>query len=875
MDSTSEHILDNGLKVIVVESHGTPAVCCSVWYRAGSKHESAGTTGLAHLLEHMMFKGTERFPKGELDRILHRIGAINNASTWMDRTNYYELISADRLDAVLELEADRMRGALFTQRDIEDEMPVVRNELERDEDDPHSNLFERIQSTAFLEHPYHWPTIGWKSDVEAIRAEQIREFYDRFYHPGNAFLVIAGDVTPEQAVAAARRAFGGIPAGPAARRPVTVEPAQKGERRLTIRKPGENDILAMAFRIPQRLHPDNYALDLLGQVLGQGRTSRLYRALVEKKIATRVSAANNASLEDPYLFVLDADVAPGVDPAAAEEAVQGVLDEVRSGTVLPEEMERAKKKNRVDFIYRKDRVSRQAFFVGELEIACGWRFGSTYLEETEKVTVEDILRVAGTYLVSDARTVGFYLAARDAPAPVTAAPETGRPASGRVAGGEGGRTDAGASAAAARAAVREPARTHRAILDNGIRLLVRPNRANRTVEIVGQIEGGALLEGDRVGLCYGAARMLDRGTLRHPRVRLSEILEGLGASISFRSSTELIGFHAKCLSEDLDTVGGLLSEMLSEPAFPPEEWEIVRQQTLNAIRESRQDTFDRAFYRAMEILCGPGNVYARPITGSEDSVEALAVDDLRRFQAMGLAGRRITAAVVGDVSVEEGVELVSRHLGGLPAGEEYTTAQVARALTPAAVPAGDLTDHVEIPEKSQVDLIGALPGISRDDPSYDAASVANYILGGHFSSRLNKQLRDNEGLTYGVHSRLRAGLGLIPWYVSIGAHPDNLQRAREGILREMKSLCGGGVGEEEFEDAMSHLAGSFPVRLEANGAVASLLLEGERYGLGPEVIETYVDRLRAIRKGQVEEEARRLFRGEGMVLVTAGTLGRR
>jgi zinc protease len=873
MDGTSEHILENGLKVIIVEAHATPNACCSVWYRAGSKNESAGTTGLAHLLEHMMFKGTERFPKGEFDKILHRNGAIMNASTWLDRTNYYEMVSADRLELMLELEADRMRGALFNHSDLEDEMPVVRNELERRDDDPYSNLFEKIQSMAFLEHPYHWPTIGWKSDVEAIQAEQIREFYDHYYQPHNAFLVVVGDLETEDALNLVRKHFGVIPGGDLPPRPVTVEPPQKGERRVVIQKPGENDILGMAFRVPQRRHRDNYALDLLGQILGEGRTSRLYKALVDSKLVVRASAANYSTLEDPFLFFLDADIAPNVEPRVVEEAVDEVIQSLQREPVEHGELERARKRTRVDFVYRKDRVSSQAFFLGELEISCGWKFGGSYLDEIEKVTAEDLQRVAQTYLVPGSRTVGLYDAVREGekavPKPPAESPATAEAAKGEVVGVEA-RTAPGT---ATRPAGASKVRTHKEVLGNGIRTLVRPNRANQTVEIVGRCEGGMLLEGESQGLAHATARMLDRGTEQHTRSEISEILEGLGASISLRSSIEVLGFHVKCLREDLQTVVPLLSEILRAPTFPGGEWEIVRQQILNSIRESRQDTFDRAFHKAMGLLCGEENVYARMGQGSEETLDSISPEDMRQLHKGSVAGRRFTVAVVGDVSPDEGVDLVKTHLGSIPAGEDYPTREEAGRRLSGIEPHGRHYEHVELPEKSQVDLILVRPGMSRVDRRYDPASVANYILGGHFSSRLNKQLRDNEGLTYGTYSRLRPGLGTVPWYASIGVHPENFEKAREGLLREMKRLREGGVGDEEFQDAIQHLTGSFSVRLETNGAVANMLVDGERYGMGSDVIETYVDRILAISKDQVEEQAQSLFDPENVAMASAGTLG--
>jgi zinc protease len=350
------------------------------------------------------------------------------------------------------------------------------------------------------------------------------------------------------------------------------------------------------------------------------------------------------------------------------------------------------------------------------------------------------------------------------------------------------------------------------------------------------------------------------------------MLEGLGAAISFHASIETLGFHMKCLSEDLERVAALLAEMIMQPSFPEDEWQIVRSQMLNAIRETRQDTYDRAYYRAMELLCGADNPYARYPMGGEESLAGIETGALARLHAETIAARSLTIAAVGDLEGEAGLGFLKRIFGSLPPGRAYPAAEEGRRWTGFEPPPGLRADHIELPEKFQVDMIFARPGLSRADKAYDAAFVANYLLGGHFSSRLCKQLRDNEGLTYSVYSRLRPGLGRIPLYISIGVHPENCERAREGVLREMERLGTGGVPQDEFDDALSHLTGSFPVRLESNRAVADMLLDGERYGHGPDVIENYVERLGKIRKAEVEIQASRLFVPDPMVMASAGTL---
>ncbi len=305
-----ETILANGLKVLVQEVHTAPVVSFMVWYKVGSRNESAGITGISHLLEHMMFKGTPTYGKGEIARLLQRNGASFNAGTSLDYTNYFEVLASDRLEMAIQMEADRMRNALIPDEEHRLEMTVVRSELERNEDNPHRALYLETFAQAFKAHPYHWPTIGWRTDVEQITTDQIRDYYHSHYMPNNATVVVVGDIDPAKALALVEKYFGPIPRGTDPPPVNIVEPQQQGERRFKIRKPGDTRYLMVSWRNPAMTDPDTYALDVLGIILGHGKTSRLYRGLVEKKLATDVDASNETA-RDPFLMIVQATVAPG------------------------------------------------------------------------------------------------------------------------------------------------------------------------------------------------------------------------------------------------------------------------------------------------------------------------------------------------------------------------------------------------------------------------------------------------------------------------------------------------------------------------------------------------------------------------------------
>ena len=406
-DGVLETVLGNGLKVLIQEVHIAPVVSFMVWYKVGSRNESTGVTGISHLLEHMMFKGTPRYGRGEIARVLQRNGASFNAGTSLDYTNYYEVLAADRLELAMEIEADRMANASIPEEEHRLEMTVVRSELERNEDNPHRVLYREMFAQAFKAHPYHWPTIGWRSDVEAIRTEQIREYYKRHYMPNNAIAVVVGDVERERALALAEKHFGGLAAGPLPPPVVTVEPPQQGERRFKIRKPGDTRYLMVAYPIPALLHQDNYALDLLGIILGHGKTSRLYQALVEGKLATDAEAANETA-RDPFLFIAEATAAPGVTLELLEGSLLGQVDRLRSEPPSPIELGRAKKQIQASFVYSKDSIRSLAQQLGYYETVGSYKYLDTYLDRIAGICAEDVSRVARGYLGEDSRTVGLY-----------------------------------------------------------------------------------------------------------------------------------------------------------------------------------------------------------------------------------------------------------------------------------------------------------------------------------------------------------------------------------------------------------------------------------------------------------------------------------
>jgi zinc protease len=405
-------LVSNGLRVLLIQNRVAPVLTFAIVYHVGSRNEAVGHTGATHLLEHLMFKGTPEFQRSKgtaVASVLEALGARFNATTWFDRTNYYETIPSDQFEVAARIEASRMRNALLRDEDRVPEMTVVRNEFERGENSPFQVLYKLTFATAFREHPYHHPTIGWRSDIEEVTTERLREFYDTFYHPNNATAMVIGDFEEGSALSTVAKHFGAIPPSP---KPIpavyTVEPPQEGERRFVVRRVGQVGWCALSWRTVAARHPDMPALAVLGNILGGGITSRLHQALVEKNLALSVSVVP-WQLRDPALFSVFAPVRPGVEIAEVESTVRQEIAAIAANSVTPAECEKAQTQIEAEVIFDRDSTDQIAASLSEAIAVADWQWYADYTAAIRRVTPEDVRRVVLAYLHDDGLTVGLYV----------------------------------------------------------------------------------------------------------------------------------------------------------------------------------------------------------------------------------------------------------------------------------------------------------------------------------------------------------------------------------------------------------------------------------------------------------------------------------
>lgn len=876
-----------------------PVATLMVLYHVGARNEAVGYTGSSHLLEHMLFKGT-RANNRKVGRafadIMNEIGASKNATTWLDRTNYFETVPVEFLPLAIELEADRMRNALISDADRRSEMTVVRNELERNDNSAARVLSAALVATAFREHPYHHPTIGWRDDVESVSTERLRELYDTYYYPDNATVIVVGDVEIERALELIERSFGPLGRATAAIPNVhTSEPPQLGERSVTIKRPGDETLIAYAFHTPAAFGQTTalpaaelahriatgddrrvtYGLEVLGRILSGGRTSRLSRALIDERLALEASAWNWAS-RDPGLFQIVVTVAPGQSPDEVRRTLDATLEALAADGPDPAELTRAKSQIAVQSAFARDGTFALTQRLGEFEAVGSWHLEDDYVERIEDITVDDVRDAVRTFLHEDNRTVGAFLpgtprtidrvpfeAVEGRPDVAVSVPSVPLPLPEAITGGHFAE------------------RIARVRLPGGLDAAYIHNVESATVVLRGLLEAGPAFAAGRPYLPAIVAEMLERGTSSHDRVAIEERLERAGIRRGYFVDDDptqnynalALRFAASCAVSDLPTLLETLAEELREPVFDEREFELVKSESLGALRLLRTHTNWRAMQRFLQLAYEPGDVNAEPeLDALLAGVEALDLDEVRRYYAATIVGAPALLSAAGATPPSTFERLATQALGALPLRpiEAMFPAPAVHERRPR-----DVRENVELERKTSVDIVmGRATSLVRRDDSYLAATIANGILGqSTLSSRLGLQLRDREGLTYGVTSGfLAAGRLPGPWRIGVTVNPANVEHAIDSARAVLRAYAHDGPTPRELDQQRNSMSGAHRVALGTNGGIAAQLERMTYYALGDDYVDTYRERLAAVSQGDVRAAIAAHLDERNLVIVAAGTL---
>lgn len=424
--AVKEYKLDNGLKILIIEDNKSPLATFQIWYRVGSKDEPHGKTGISHLLEHMMFKGTKNYGSKEFSNIIQKNGGVDNAFTTKDYTMYYQTLSSAKINISLDLESDRMNNLLLNPKDVESEKMVVMEERRmRYDDDPHNSLYEEVVAASFKVHSYRWPIIGWMSDIASIDRGDLYQYYKKFYCSDNSFIIVSGDVSAENIIPKIKDKFGQIPScsndsgisrpTPASDRRLKLEylmgePEQKGQKRIYLKKEAEMPYMLIAYHVPSFPHEDSYALEVLSIILSGGKSSRLYSEIIyEKRLALNIFAEYNGLYKHPFLFLFGATASPQVNIEDLEKAILEEIEKIKKESPAIREVQKAKNQVEASFVFAQDSNFSKGLYTGIFELHGDWRLVDKYLEGIRSVSPEDVYRVAKKYLIEDKKTVGILI----------------------------------------------------------------------------------------------------------------------------------------------------------------------------------------------------------------------------------------------------------------------------------------------------------------------------------------------------------------------------------------------------------------------------------------------------------------------------------
>lgn len=862
-------VLDNGLTVLTKEVNTAPVVTVQVWYRVGSRNETPGINGIAHQLEHLMFKGTKDRPI-QFGRFFSFLGSDSNAFTSYDQTAYFGTVEQDKLDALLVLEADRMKNSIIDGKALTSEKRVVISELQGYENSPSYRLGRSVMKAAFPDSPYGLPVGGTKADVERFTVEQVRDYYQSYYRPDNATLIIVGNFKTEPTLAKVKETFGKIAKEPkplSPNKPPQTQSVPSQSSPIVLREPGSAALLNEVYSLPDVNHPDVPVIQVMDSILTGGRSSRLYQALVESGLASGAdgSAANMIS-GGWYEFSVTA--APGKDLKQIDQVLQKTLADLRDQGVTPEELDRAKTQLRASILLRNRDISSQAFQLGDDQTTAGdYKFTDRLLNAIQSVTAADVQRVAQTYLAANKRTVGFFeptqLNGKSGPASgVSQTSENFSP-------GEPVDPAEVAKYLPPLNSSTNPANQplpEKLTLANGLQVLLLPNRSSPTVTLSGFIEAGSAYDKpETAGLASLTAANLMNGTKTKNALEIAKILDNRGASLAFGASREGVAISGRSLASDLPVVAQVLGDVLKNANFPDNELELSRQQALTSLK-LELDNPSRLARRVFQQTVYPAN-HPFHTFPTEASLNKISRADVLRFYQQHYHPDSSVLTLIGDFDPVAVRALLNKELGNW----EDPTQDPKITFPTVPLPKTTVRVNPPLPGKAQSITFLGYNAIDRKDPRYYAAIVMNQILGGDtLSSRLGTEIRDRLGLTYGIYSGFQAGKNPGPFLITMQTAPEDTDRAIASTLTLLKQIREKGVTEGEVAAAKRSLTSSYPVELADPDELASTILMNAVYGLNINEIREYDAKIAAVTPAQVNQIIAEFLHPDRMVIVTAG-----
>lgn len=868
-----ESTLKNGLKVLVKPVTTAPVVSVFVWYKVGSRNEPAGQSGLAHFLEHMLFKGTKKFGKGEIARLIARTGGQQNAFTSYDYTAYYETVPKEHLQLALEIEADRMRHALISAKEVAAEKTVILSELDGNRNHPQVRLRELVNAHTWIHHPYRRPVIGWKKEVENLSTEQLRSFYDNYYQPNNATLVIVGDVTEQAVMRLVRKTFGPIPKGNQMPEVLVSDELGATQKRVTLVDDAPTKICRINIPIPQANHQDHFALTVLNDVLVRGKTSRLYRALVDKGLATNVSGGAY-EMVDPGYWTFNINATPNATVEQIESALLTTFQNIQKQQLKQREFQQAVNQTKAEFIYAKDSLTDQAMMLGFYETVAGdYRLLDRYPEKVAAVTKQAIQQAAKKYLDQDNMTIGWLIpnqpnqGGRLAPVRDNGhmANLWARPNNRQDIMGLPGASQAGDGHH--QPAFVETATRKQLILKNGLTVILQKNPSNPMVVVSGIVDAGVIHEpADAPGLAMLHARLLDKGNRYQQAEQIASALEFKGVALSFQAQLEHLSIHGEALSDDFGLLIKTMAQCLSTPTFVTSEIKKAAKKLAAQSQISEDNAMLQAWQGFYRLAYPKGHPMQRSLLDIKTSVTGITQQQLKSYHRTKIIPNQTIISLSGDFEFEEAKRIIQQSF------QSWAPHSQSQAVASAMEPVKQTATTIKVmPSKHESMVVMGHEGIHRLDPDYYHLFVANQILGGStLSSRLMKVVRDQHGLTYSIYSYLKLSKSIRPWCVVFQADPNKIEKAILLTKQEIQALQDKKLTTALLDDAKQELTGRLVLNLETNSGLAYLNREIAYHQLGWNYLQTYPAAINEVTYQKMISAAKHYLHPDRLLISVAG-----
>lgn len=851
-------VLDNGLTLIVHEDHKAPIVAVNVWYHVGSKNEKPGKSGFAHLFEHLMFNGSENFNE-DYFMVMERIGATDlNGTTNEDRTNYFQNVPTSALDIALWMESDRMGHLLgaIDQAVLDEQREVVQNEKRQYENEPYGVTYELMTFSTWPKgHPYSWTVIGSMEDLNAASLEDVQEWFKTYYGPANSVIVLAGDIDPQTAYEKVKHYFGDIPSGPPVARHNQWIARRSGVHRQSVQDRVPAARIYKIWNVPQWGTQELAYLDLASDILGSGKTSRLYKRLVYDDQAASAVSVGLDDREIASQFVIEVTAKPGEDLAKIESAIDEEMNRFLTAGPTEKELQRVKTQFRAGFVRGIERIGG---FGGKSDIlAMNQVYGGSpdyykkYHAWINAATVQDIKAAANKWL-SD----GVYIL-EVTPFPEYSASETGAE---RV---------AGKLPEAGNPPVAKFPELQRATLSNGLKVVLAQRSSVPVVNFNLLIDAGYAADQFAIpGTASMAMNMLDEGTARRSALQISEELAQLGAQLNTGSNLDLSNVYLSSLKSNLDAALDIYADVILNPAFPEDEFQRQQKQRLSAIKQEQAAPVQMALRVFPKFLYGSGHAYGNPLTGSgtEESVKTMRREDLRKFYNTWFKPNNATLVVVGDITLAEVQDKLEKRFKDWKSGEVPV-----KNIGAVDLPAEAAIYIVDRPGSQQSLILAGHVAPPQNDPDAIAIDCMNNVLGGQFTARVNMNIREDKHWAYGAYTLLWDARGQRPFLVYAPVQGDKTKEAVAELRKELHDIISARPpSAEELSRVTENMILELPGSWETNNDVGNSINEIVRFGYPDDYFRTYAEKIKGVTVQSATNAAKKVVKPDNLAWIIVG-----